>query len=199
MFLNSYYLGNSSDQACFMSVVKDGNFVVHHLSLQLPLMRSLLKDLKPSISYLSLNELELVHNALKLAFEAHDGQKRPSGEPFIIHPVEVARILGELELDWESIAAGLLHDTVEDTNVVKFQRIEEFGLTVRRIVGETRVSELGKLKYKNEHNSVQDVKADDLRQMFLAMTEEVRVIIVKLADRLHNMRSLSHMPPGKKL
>ncbi|XP_039035864.1 putative GTP diphosphokinase RSH1, chloroplastic [Hibiscus syriacus] len=160
---------------------------------------SLWEDLKPSITYLSPNELELVHNALKLAFEAHDGQKRRSGEPFIIHPVEVARIIGELELDWESIAAGLLHDTVEDTNVVTFQRIEEeFGLTVRRIVeGETKVSKLGKLKYKNENNSVQDVKADDLRQMFLAMTEEVRVIIVKLADRLHNMRTLSHMPPHK--
>lgn len=157
------------------------------------------EDLRPTISYLSPNELELVRRALMLAFEAHDGQKRRSGEPFIIHPVEVARILGELELDWESIAAGLLHDTVEDTNVVTFERIEEeFGATVRRIVeGETKVSKLGKLKCKNENHSVQDVKADDLRQMFLAMTEEVRVIIVKLADRLHNMRTLSHMPPHK--
>ncbi|XP_022757941.1 putative GTP diphosphokinase RSH1, chloroplastic isoform X2 [Durio zibethinus] len=157
------------------------------------------EDLKPTISYLSPKELELVHNALRLAFEAHDGQKRRSGEPFIIHPVEVARILGELELDWECIAAGLLHDTVEDTNIVTFERIqEEFGPTVCRIVeGETKVSKLGKLKYKNENDSVQDVKADDLRQMFLAMTEEVRVIIVKLADRLHNMRTLSHMPPHK--
>ncbi|KAJ9187810.1 hypothetical protein P3X46_003227 [Hevea brasiliensis] len=160
---------------------------------------SLWEDLKPTVSYLSPKELELVQNALKLAFEAHDGQKRRSGEPFIIHPVEVARILGELELDWESIAAGLLHDTVEDTNVVTFERIEEeFGPTVRHIVeGETKVSKLGKLKRKNESDSVQDVKADDLRQMFLAMTEEVRVIIVKLADRLHNMRTLSHMPPRK--
>ncbi|XP_065860434.1 putative GTP diphosphokinase RSH1, chloroplastic [Euphorbia lathyris] len=160
---------------------------------------TLWEDLKPSVSYLPPKELELVQNALKLAFEAHDGQKRRSGEPFIIHPVEVARILGELELDWESIAAGLLHDTVEDTNVVTFERIEEeFGLTVRRIVeGETKVSKLGKLKCKNESDSAQDVKADDLRQMFLAMTEEVRVIIVKLADRLHNMRTLSHMPPHK--
>ncbi|KAK7259280.1 hypothetical protein RIF29_24882 [Crotalaria pallida] len=160
---------------------------------------SLWEDLKPVISYLSPKELELVHDALMLAFEAHDGQKRRSGEPFIIHPVEVARILGELELDWESIAAGLLHDTVEDTNVVTFEMIEEeFGATVRHIVeGETKVSKLGKLKYKDDKNSVQDVKAEDLRQMFLAMTEEVRVIIVKLADRLHNMRTLSHMPPHK--
>lgn len=157
------------------------------------------EDLKPVISYLLPRELELVHSALKLAFDAHDGQKRRSGEPFIIHPVEVARILGELELDWESIAAGLLHDTVEDTNVVTFERLEkEFGATVRHIVeGETKVSKLGKIKCKNENDSVQDVKADDLRQMFLAMTEEVRVIIVKLADRLHNMRTLSHMPPHK--
>ncbi|KAI3449450.1 hypothetical protein Pfo_006115 [Paulownia fortunei] len=160
---------------------------------------SLWEDLKPSISYLSSKELELVHKALNLAFEAHDGQKRRSGEPFIVHPVAVAQILGELELDWESIAAGLLHDTVEDTNVVTFERIEEdFGTTVRHIVeGETKVSKLGKLKSKGENHSVQDVKADDLRQMFLAMTEEVRVIIVKLADRLHNMRTLSHMPPHK--
>ncbi|KAF8036818.1 hypothetical protein BT93_C2513 [Corymbia citriodora subsp. variegata] len=160
---------------------------------------SLWEYLKPTISYLSPKEMELVHNALKLAFKAHDGQKRRSGEPFIIHPVEVARILGELELDWESIAAGLLHDTVEDTNVVTFERIEdEFGATVRNIVeGETKVSKLGKLKCKNENSEAQDVKADDLRQMFLAMTAEVRVIIVKLADRLHNMRTLSHMPPRK--
>ncbi|XP_027162650.1 putative GTP diphosphokinase RSH1, chloroplastic isoform X3 [Coffea eugenioides] len=160
---------------------------------------TLWEELKPTISYLSQRELELVRRALDLAFEAHDGQRRRSGEPFIIHPVAVAQILGELELDWESIAAGLLHDTVEDTNVVTFERLEEeFGAPVRHIVeGETKVSKLGKLKYKDEDNSVQDVKADDLRQMFLAMTEEVRVIIVKLADRLHNMRTLSHMPPHK--
>nr|XP_011459340.1 PREDICTED: putative GTP diphosphokinase RSH1, chloroplastic isoform X3 [Fragaria vesca subsp. vesca] len=85
------------------------------------------------------------------------------------------------ELDWEFVASGLLHDTVEDTNVVTFERIEEeFGATVRHIVeGETKVSKLGKLKRKGEHDFVQDVKAYDLRQMLLAMTEEVRVIIVK--------------------
>ncbi|CAA7054189.1 unnamed protein product [Microthlaspi erraticum] len=160
---------------------------------------TLWEDLFPSISYLSCKELELVRKGLKLAFEAHHGQKRRSGEPFIIHPVAVARILGELELDWESIVAGLLHDTVEDTNFITFEKIEEeFGATVRHIVeGETKVSKLGKLKCKTESESIQDVKADDLRQMFLAMTDEVRVIIVKLADRLHNMRTLCHMPPHK--
>ncbi|KAG2540916.1 hypothetical protein PVAP13_9NG589100 [Panicum virgatum] len=156
-------------------------------------------DLNPVVSYLRPEELNFVHDALKLAYEAHSGQKRRSGEPFIIHPVEVARILGEHELDWESIAAGLLHDTVEDTDVVTFERIEnEFGPTVRRIVeGETKVSKLGKLQCKSEGSSKQDLKAEDLRQMFLAMTEEVRVIIVKLADRLHNMRTLTHMPQHK--
>ncbi|KAG1371275.1 putative GTP diphosphokinase RSH1, chloroplastic [Cocos nucifera] len=157
------------------------------------------QDLEPTISYLAPEELKLVNDALRLAFVAHNGQKRRSGEPFIIHPVEVARILGQLELDWESVAAGLLHDTVEDTNIVTFERIEkEFGATVRRIVeGETKVSKLGKLQCKDTNSSARDVKADDLRQMFLAMTEEVRVIIVKLADRLHNMRTLSHMPQHK--
>ncbi|CAI5507416.1 unnamed protein product [Closterium sp. Naga37s-1] len=130
-----------------------------------------------------------------LAYRAHDGQKRKSGEPYIIHPVEVARILGQLEMDWETVVAGLLHDTVEDTDVVSFELIEaSYGPAVRRIVeGETKVSKLGKVK----DGSKADVKADDLRQMFLAMTEEVRVIIVKLADRLHNMRTLTHMPPHK--
>ncbi|CAL4939288.1 unnamed protein product [Urochloa decumbens] len=160
---------------------------------------TLWEDLKPVVSYLQPEELNFVHEALKLAYEAHSGQKRRSGEPFIIHPVEVARILGEHELDWESIAAGLLHDTVEDTDVITFERIEnEFGPTVRRIVeGETKVSKLGKLQCKSEGSSKQDLKAEDLRQMFLAMTEEVRVIIVKLADRLHNMRTLTHMPQHK--
>ncbi|CAE6140793.1 unnamed protein product [Arabidopsis arenosa] len=162
-------------------------------------VETLWEDLFPSISYLPCKELEFVQKGLKLAFEAHHGQKRRSGEPFIIHPVAVARILGELELDWESIVAGLLHDTVEDTNFITFEKIEEeFGATVRHIVeGETKVSKLGKLKCKTESESIQDVKADDLRQMFLAMTDEVRVIIVKLADRLHNMRTLCHMPPHK--
>ncbi|KAL6978360.1 GTP diphosphokinase [Sarracenia purpurea var. burkii] len=155
-----------------------------------PCSRLPLIDLLPSGSRLVFGSLDvrdcisssrLVFVFGLLAFEAHDGQKRRSGEPFIVHLVEVARILGELELDWESIATGLLHDTVEDIE-------KEFGPIV---------SKLRKLKCKNENHSVQDVKADDLRQMFLVMTEEVCVIIVKLADRLHNMRTLSHMPPHK--
>eukprot|EP00850_Spirogloea_muscicola_P024179 SM000466S16656 [mRNA] locus=s466:7713:14865:+ [translate_table: standard] len=160
---------------------------------------SLWQELQPSITYLDASRLRTVRHALELAFKAHQGQKRKSGEPYIIHPVEVARILGGLEMDWESIAAGLLHDTVEDTELVTFEQIEElYGQSVRRIVeGETKVSKLGKMSCQMSEALGQDVKADDLRQMFLAMTEEVRVIIVKLADRLHNMRTLSHMPPHK--
>eukprot|EP00850_Spirogloea_muscicola_P018046 SM000161S02428 [mRNA] locus=s161:136860:144224:- [translate_table: standard] len=152
-----------------------------------------------SIQYLDASRLRTVRHALELAFKAHQGQKRKSGEPYIIHPVEVARILGGLEMDWETIAAGLLHDTVEDTELVTFEQIEElYGQSVRRIVeGETKVSKLGKMSCQMSEALGQDVKADDLRQMFLAMTEEVRVIIVKLADRLHNMRTLSHMPAHK--
>ena len=114
-------------------------------------------------------------DALKQAFEAHDGKKWRSREPFIIHPVEIACILGEFELDWESVAAGFLHDDVEESNIVSFERIqEEFGRVICRIIeGETKVSKLGKLQCKNLKNSVKDVKANDLRQMFLAMTEEV--------------------------
>ncbi|KAH8974451.1 hypothetical protein BDL97_01G103500 [Sphagnum fallax] len=129
---------------------------------------TLWESLKPTINYLSVAQLSMVKDALK-------------------------------EMDWETIVAGLLHDTVEDTEHVTFEKIEDqFGPAVRRIVeGETKVSKLGKMKCQDADLVARDVKADDLRQMFLAMTEEVRVIIVKLADRLHNMRTLTHMSPHK--
>eukprot|EP00899_Mesostigma_viride_P018926 jgi/Mesvir1/27034/Mv20734-RA.2 len=160
---------------------------------------TLWEGLLPTIKYLPAGQLALVEDALKLAFEAHSTQKRKSGEPYIIHPVAVAEILGELEMDFETVIAGLLHDTVEDTAVVTFERIEEqFGPVVRRIVeGETKVSKLGKMQRVDASRPARDVKADDLQQMFLAMTNEVRVIIVKLADRLHNMRTLEFMSPEK--
>nr|CAB3495997.1 unnamed protein product [Digitaria exilis] len=130
--------------------------------------------------------------------EAGGGWRRRGRSRRSNNSVRSVSVIRTMELDWESIAAGLLHDTVEDTDVVTFERIEnEFGPTVRRIVeGETKVSKLGKLQC-NEGSSKQDIKAEDLRQMFLAMTEEVRVVIVKLADRLHNMRTLTHMPQHK--
>ncbi len=149
--------------------------------------------LAPKIGYLPEAERPLVRRALEFAYNAHAGQTRKSGEPYITHPVAVAEILAELRMDAETLAAGLLHDTVEDT-AVTFEEIEAtFGPSVRRIVeGETKVSKLPKMAEKLE-----DEQAENLRQMFIAMTEDVRIVIVKLADRLHNMRTLRFMPPEK--
>lgn len=139
-------------------------------------------------------ERHQVYHALVVAQEAHKGQKRKSGEPFITHPVEVTRILAEMKLDYESLIAGLLHDTVEDTDNITFEDIEHmFGRDVRRIVeGETKLSKVTK-----SMPGETDEKAKDLQQLFLAMTEDVRIIMVKLADRLHNMRTLYGMKPEK--
>uniref|UniRef100_A0A7S1FMD9 Putative GTP diphosphokinase RSH1, chloroplastic n=1 Tax=Corethron hystrix TaxID=216773 RepID=A0A7S1FMD9_9STRA len=138
----------------------------------------------PRISYLGTENAVQVKEALRVAFRAHKGQNRKSGEPFIIHPVEVCILLSSLKLDTETVITGLLHDTVEAL----------FGPTVRTIVeGETKVSKLPKLAFSD----YADEQAENLRQMFIAMTEDYRIIIVKLADRLHNMRTLAHMKPEK--
>jgi (p)ppGpp synthase/HD superfamily hydrolase len=131
-----------------------------------------------------------------VAQHAHRAQYRKSGEPFITHPVEVTRILAEMRLDYESLISGLLHDTVEDTEEISFDSIEAlFGGGVRRIVeGETKLSKIA--KHSNERD---DDKAKDLQGLFLAMTEDVRIIMVKLADRLHNMRTLYGMKPEKQV
>ena len=141
-----------------------------------------------------------VREALSLAYDSHAGQARKSGEPFVTHPVEVAAILAGLRADAESVAAGLLHDTVEDCDAVSFAEIEAgFGAAVRKIVeGETKFSKVGALATgATTAASPSDTAATDLQQLFLAMTEEVRIIVVKLADRLHNMRTLGAMPPLK--
>ena len=208
--------------------------------------------LEPLLSYLTVAERSKVREALNLAFDSHAGQARKSGEPFVTHPVEVARILAELGMDAESLAAGLLHDTVEDTDAVSFAEIEAwFGPAVRRIVeGETKFSKIGRLAAaaaeattgaegaegassepaaaaaaaaaasieaatpSSSSPSSPDTEAAaaaaataaaaaaesaaaDLKQLFLAMTEEVRILVVKLADRLHNMRTLGAMAPAK--
>lgn len=185
----------------------------------------LYETIEPELSsYLSEFERTEVFQAVQLAYDAHDGQRRKSGEPFITHPVAVAGILAEQKMDHETVIAGLLHDTVEDTDRVTFESIEaRFGRAVRRIVeGETKVSKVSSsvskktqesgggegadpasernpgISRKNEA-SKNDVQADDLREMFLAMTQEVRVIIVKLADRLHNMRTLGSLKPEKRV
>jgi (p)ppGpp synthase/HD superfamily hydrolase len=149
----------------------------------------------PEVGYLPKAQRERVRAAVDVAFRAHAGQRRRSGEPFAVHPVEVAAILAHLGMDADTVVAGLLHDTVEDTPLT-FGEIEaEFGEGVARIVeGETKVSKLGELAASP---SKREVQALDLRSMFVAMTEDVRVIVVKLADRLHNMRTLGAMPPEK--
>ncbi|KAK9817748.1 hypothetical protein WJX72_001567 [[Myrmecia] bisecta] len=159
--------------------------------------------LEPLLHYLAPEPKSKVQEALSLAYDSHAGQNRKSGEPFITHPVEVTRILAELQMDHESLIAGLLHDTVEDTDEVTFEEIGLwFGKNVRKIVeGETKFSKISKSSCGAGGNGsgpeANDIKAMDLQQLFLSMTEEVRIIVVKLADRLHNMRTLGSMPPHK--
>jgi GTP pyrophosphokinase len=146
---------------------------------------------------LTLGENVKLRRALEVAFLAHHGQKRLSGEPFVIHPVEVAVILAQEAMDVESIISGLLHDTVEDT-ALSFEDVEKlFGSTVRRIVeGETEVSKLPKMRRKIENAAKlcpETVQAENLRSMFIAMAQDWRIVVVKLADRLHNMRTLDAM------
>ena len=142
-----------------------------------------------------------VDAAYDFARDAHDGVSRKSGEPYITHPVAVAVILAKLGMDTESLMAGLLHDTVEDVEGVTFETIEaRFGPDVRRIVeGETKVSKLSKQGSQQAEiaHSGRDMQAENLRQMLVAMTADIRIIVVKLADRLHNMRTLGSMKPEK--
>lgn len=159
----------------------------------------------PVVNYLGTEKVAKIYQALTTAYTAHRGQMRKSGEPFIIHPVQVAILLAGLQMDGETVIAGLLHDTVEDTEMT-FDQVETlFGKTVRTIVeGETKVSKLPKMvaEYASTEDSIpshHDEQAENLRQMFVAMTEDYRIIIVKLADRLHNMRTLRHMKPEKQI
>lgn len=154
-------------------------------------MSQLPATLDQKVSYLDAHAITELERAYCLAEKAHRGVLRKSGEPFVTHVVAVAELLADMHLDKDALMAGLLHDTVEDTNVT-FEEIEEaFGPAVRRIVeGETKISKLTVRVYEDE-------QSENLRQMLLAMVNDVRIILVKLADRLHNMRTLTFMPPLK--
>ena len=138
------------------------------------------------------DDISMITKAYELAKIAHNDQRRKSGEPYIIHPICVAIILAELELDKETIAAGLLHDVIEDT-AISFEELSDmFGVDVANLVD--GVTKLTQLSLKNDKIEMQ---AENLRKMFLAMAKDIRVILIKLADRLHNMRTLQYMKPEK--
>ena len=153
----------------------------------------LYEDLVRSIKkYHPSDNLTMVEKAYQIARDAHKDQKRKSGEPYIIHPLCVAIILADLELDKESIAAGILHDVVEDTILTEEELAESFGKEVALLVdGVTKLTQLSWSADKVE------TQAENLKKMFLAMAKDIRVILIKLADRLHNMRTLQYMKPEK--
>ena len=142
-------------------------------------------------TYHPTKEFDMIEKAYRLAVEAHKDQKRKSGEPYIIHPLKVAYILAELELDKESITAGILHDTIEDTPYTYDDIANLFNVEVANLVD--GVTKLGKLSYTTK----EEMQAENYRKMFMAMAKDIRVILIKLADRLHNMRTLNYMTEAK--
>ncbi len=142
--------------------------------------------------YLDQKQVSEIYAAYLFSAEAHDGQHRISGEPYIYHPIEVARILGEMRIDHTTIMAALLHDVLEDTNHSKKELIDRFGKGVTELVD--GVSKLTRMQME----SPQHAQAENFRKMMLAMTRDIRVILIKLADRLHNMRTLDGMRPDKR-
>ncbi len=146
-----------------------------------------IKEYNPS------GDFTLLEKAYKMAASAHEGQLRESGDPYISHPIEVAHILADLELDSTTIIAGLLHDTVEDTNCTYDEIKGMFGEDTAMLVD--GVTKLDKIPYTTK----EEQQAENLRKMFMAMAKDIRVILIKLADRLHNMHTLKYMPPEKQV
>ncbi|TKB46295.1 bifunctional GTP diphosphokinase/guanosine-3',5'-bis pyrophosphate 3'-pyrophosphohydrolase [Thalassotalea mangrovi] len=147
---------------------------------------------KQAESYLPAEQIDMLKKAYLVAYDAHDGQMRSSGDPYITHPVAVARNLAEMHLDHETLMAALLHDVIEDTEITKDELAELFGSTVAELV--EGVSKLDKLSF----SSKQEAQAENFRKMILAMVQDIRVILIKLADRTHNMRTLGALRPDKR-
>ncbi|MDX1302673.1 bifunctional GTP diphosphokinase/guanosine-3',5'-bis pyrophosphate 3'-pyrophosphohydrolase [Photobacterium sp.] len=145
-----------------------------------------------AIDYLPESQIEALRQAYLVARDAHEGQTRSSGEPYIIHPIAVARILAEMRLDYETLMAALLHDVIEDTEVTKDDLDSRFGSTVAELVD--GVSKLDKLKFRDR----KEAQAENFRKMIMAMAHDIRVILIKLADRTHNMRTLGALRPDKR-
>jgi GTP diphosphokinase / guanosine-3',5'-bis(diphosphate) 3'-diphosphatase len=153
----------------------------------------LFEGLKESAAgYLEPEQVELLKQAYQVARDAHEGQMRTSGEPYITHPVAVARILADMRLDHETLMAALLHDTIEDTQVTKDDLTQLFGIDVAELV--EGVSKLDKIKFRDK----KEAQAENFRKMMMAMTQDIRVILIKLADRTHNMRTLGALRPDKR-
>jgi GTP pyrophosphokinase len=143
--------------------------------------------------YMSHEECEMLTRAFKFADAAHEGQRRKSGEPFIVHPIEVAKILADLRMDAQTVCAALLHDTVEDTKTTPEEVEELFGRDVRDLVeGVTKITRI-------EVENLTDEQAATIRKMLVAMSKDIRVIVIKLADRLHNMRTLSSLAEDRRI
>ncbi len=139
------------------------------------------------------DDISMIEKAYKLASEAHKDQRRKSGEPYIVHPLNVAIILAELELDKETIVAGILHDVVEDTRMTEEDLVREFGKDVAQLVdGVTKLEKIPLSSGGDQSDVKLEMQAENLRKMFLAMAKDIRVILIKLADRLHNMRTLKY-------
>ncbi|MCP4470461.1 MAG: RelA/SpoT family protein [Gammaproteobacteria bacterium] len=154
---------------------------------------TLISDLCSELeAYLEPAQVEEIYRAYLVGAEAHEGQSRVSGEPYISHPVAVARILAEMRMDSRSIIAAILHDVIEDTPTPKEQLATQFGDEVAELVD--GVSKLTKIDFRSKA----EAQAENFRKMMLAMVKDIRVIIIKLADRLHNMRTLDAMPPHKR-
>ncbi len=143
-------------------------------------------------SYLEPDEVKIVYDAYLFGAAAHEGQRRLSGEPYITHPLAVARILGEMRMDYQSVVSAILHDVIEDTPSSKEQIARDFGGDVAELVD--GVSKLTQIKFESKA----EAQAANFRKMVLAMARDIRVILVKLADRLHNMRTIWVMPPHKR-